>query len=122
MKHVVLTGLLTLAVTLTAFGQFPTRSEDHFWRRKIVNRIDLNEKINAPLIKRESPFYTDNQQFAEKEGLIMTLFNGLKNGDFPAYDPDTLGSRELTYDDVLRQIREIEGALTGEGDFDGEGD
>lgn len=103
---------------LQAVAQFPPRPEDHFWRRKVVNRIDLGEKINAPLIKRESPFYTDGQ-YAEKEGLVMALFNGLKAGKYNAYQHDSL-SKPMSYEEVLRRIQEIEGSLSGEGDFDSE--
>ncbi|MEM7656208.1 MAG: hypothetical protein AAF399_08780 [Bacteroidota bacterium] len=124
MKKFLLLGLLLISFCLQAVAQFPPRIDDHFWRRKVVNRIDLNEKINAPLIKRESPFYNDNQ-YAEKEGLVMALFNGLKANKFVAYHPDSL-STPLTYDDVLRRIQEFEGSLSGgEDDFDdgfGEGD
>ena len=100
-----------------AFAQFPPRKDDHFWRRKIVNRIDLNEKMNAPLIKRESGYYTDNSQYTEKDGLIMTLFNGLKSGKYVAYHPDSL-TKSLSYEDVRRRIKEFEGSLEGESDFD----
>lgn len=101
---------------LQAVAQFPPRSEDHFWRRKVVNRIDLSEKVNAPLIKRESYRYTDGQ-YAETEGLILALFNGLKAGKYNAYNPDSL-SKPMSYEAVLRRIQEIEGSLSGEADFD----
>lgn len=117
MKKYVLVSVICTLCVVEGFAQFPSRKDDHFWRRKVVNRIDLNEKINAPLIKRESPFYTDNSQFTEKEGLIMTLFNGLKQGKFVAYHPDSL-TKPLSYEDVLKRIEEFEGSLDGDGDFD----
>ena len=58
--------MIGVMFSLEALAQHPPRIEDHFWRRKVVNRIDLNEKINAPLIKRESPYYTDNDQYTDK--------------------------------------------------------
>lgn len=116
MKKYVLASILCGLFVVQAFAQFPPRKDDHFWRRKVVNRIDLNEKINAPLIKRESPFYTDNSQYTDKEGLIMTLFNGLKQGKFVAYHPDSL-TKPLSYEDVLKRIQEFEGSLGG-SDFD----
>jgi len=115
MKKYVLVSTICIICVVQALGQTAPRIEDHFWRRKVVNRIDLNEKINAPLIKRESPFYTDNSQYSEKEGLIMALFNGLKQGKYVAYHPDSLES-PLSYDDVLKRIKDFEGSL--EGDFD----
>lgn len=114
MRKIVLISFLCVCFGLEAFAQFPPRQEDHFWRRKVVNRIDLNEKINAPLIKRESPFYTDGQ-YTEKDGLVMTLFNALKEGKFVAYHPDSLDS-PMDYERVLARIQEFEGSLTGEGD------
>lgn len=118
MTKYLIASILTLVFCLEAFSQTYVRPEDHFWRRKVVNRIDLNEKINAPLIKRESPFYTkDNSQYTEKDGLVMTLFNGLKQGKYVAYHPDSLDS-PLGYDEVLKRIQEFEGSLTGEEDFD----
>lgn len=93
------------------------RVEDHFWRRKVVNRIDLTEKINMPLIRREHNFYTDNSQFSEKEGLVMALFNGLKAGKYVAYHPDSLNV-PLSYEAVMQRIQEMEGSLGG-GDLDG---
>lgn len=101
------------------------RKDDHFWRRKIVNRIDLNEKINKPLIALEDRFYTDESQYTEKEGLIKSLFNGLKKGLYVAYHPDSL-EVALSYDDVLKRIQDNEGSLVGDGDdlegLEGEGE
>ncbi|MEL6253002.1 MAG: hypothetical protein AAFR87_13390 [Bacteroidota bacterium] len=121
MRNILLVTILLTAFSLPALAQFKTeeiRPEDHFWRRKVVNRIDLNEKVNSPLIKRESSFYTgDNTPYAETDGLIMTLFNGLKQGKFVAFDPDSL-EKPMSYDEVLQKIQEIEGSLEGEDDFD----
>lgn len=118
MQRLILFSLLFLAFGLQSFAQFPPRKDDHFWRRKVVNRIDLNEKINAPLIKRESQYYTDNSQYTEKEGLVMALFTGLKKGKFVAYHPDSLNVA-LSYDNVLQRIQTFEGSLSGGGgDFD----
>lgn len=114
MQRLILFSLLFLAFGLQSFAQFPPRKDDHFWRRKVVNRIDLNEKINAPLIKRESQYYTDNSQYTEKEGLVMALFTGLKKGKFVAYHPDSLNVA-LSYDNVLQRIQTFEGSLSGSG-------
>ena len=115
MLRIILTCLICALCLGEAFAQFPPRKDDHFWRRKVVNRIDLNEKINAPLIKRESPYYTDKSQYNEKEGLVMALFDGLKKGKFVAYHPDSLDVA-LSYDDVLGRIQDFEGSLEGEFD------
>ncbi len=117
MRRFALTGLLLAGFGLSAEAQMVTRPDDHFYRQKVVNRIDLREKMNAPLIKRENKFYTDNSQFSEKEGLVMALFNGLKEGKYVAYHPDSL-TTPLSYDQVLERIRGFEGALTGTDGFD----
>ena len=116
MRKYVLVSLILVLFSVEALAQYPPRIEDHFWRRKVVNRIDLNEKINAPLIKRENKFYTDESQYTGKEGLIMALFDGLKQGKFVAYHPDSL-EVHLSYEEVLRRIQEIEGSLGGDDDF-----
>lgn len=107
--------LILLAGNLAteAFGQHPTemirpRDEDHFWRKRIVTRIDLSEKINAPLVEVESPELYANSQFGSTSGIIAALFDGLKSGKYLAYDPDNLES-SLTYDDVKDRFTQIEG-------------
>lgn len=95
------------------------RYEDHFWRQRVVNRIDLTEKINSPLIYKESAFYTDNEQTPERSGLIMTLLKGLKDGEYTAYDPDSL-TEQMSYEDVIRMFTEFEGNLDAESDLEGE--
>ncbi|MDP5171933.1 MAG: hypothetical protein NWR72_16910 [Bacteroidia bacterium] len=117
MRRFALTCFALAGFGLSASAQMDTRPDDHFWRRKVVNRIDLREKMNAPLTKRENKFYTDNSQYSEKEGLIMALFNGLKEGKYVAYHPDSI-STPLSYDEVLERIRENEGALSASDGFD----
>ncbi len=88
------------------------REEDHFWRQRVVNRIDLREKINDRLIYKEMPFYTDNTtEGKETNGIVMALINGLKSGEYNAYDPDSL-NKPLSYEDVIRRLRELDGTLT----------
>jgi len=127
MRKIVLIGMLLLAFATQAFAQFPPRVEDHFWRRKVVNVIDLDEKINQPLIKQESPYYrtedTDNG-YADKDGIIATLFGGLKAGKYKAWNPDTL-TTDLSWEDVIDKINAINADVAGEADLgfdEGEGD
>lgn len=117
MRRFALTGLLLAILGTSATAQMETRPDDHFWRRKVVNRIDLREKMNAPLIKRESKYYSDDTQFSETEGLVMALFNGVKEGKYLAYDPDSV-SKGLSYEELLAKVKEFEGALTGSDGFD----
>jgi len=105
-------------MSIQAFAQFPPREDDHFWRRKVVNRIDLTEKINRPLVQREGSYYAPNETgYTENEGLIMALFNGLKKGKFVAYKTDSLETA-MGYDAVMARLNEIDGASEGEEDFD----
>jgi hypothetical protein len=109
-------------ISVEAFAQFAPRVEDHFWRRKVINRIDLGEKINSPLIARESVYYQQYDRYAEKEGVVMSLFNGLKAGEFNAYHPDSLDDAPaFSYQKVLRRVQEFEGSYE-DGFDDGFGD
>ncbi len=122
MKKVILLGILSLGFLTQAFAQFPPRIEDHFWRRKVVNRIDLEEKINKPLVEIESGYYRgtdDTLGLPNKDGLVSALFTGLMNGDYPAYDPDTL-SVSLTSEDVLDKINRISAEATSSGGLEEE--
>lgn len=117
-KRIVILSLALLVGATSLMAQLRPRDDDHFWKRKVINRIDLSEKINRPLTKRESIFYGDeNDQFTEREGLVMALFNGLKAGRFVAWHPDSLDVA-LSYDDVLALIQKFDGDIGGGGDFD----
>ena len=106
-------------------SRIPPRVEDHFWRRKVVNRIDLEEKINSPLKEAEvRSIYgpDDYASFGERDGIVMALINGLKSGKYLAYHPDSL-QKALTYDEVVKWSVEID-QKEGGGDSnwgDGEG-
>lgn len=97
----------------TAFAQIPghdipPRKDDHFQRNVVVNRIDMNEKINQPLVYVQSPSLYGETDYPETQGLIVALFNGLKSGKFLAYDPDSL-NKALTYEDVKGRIQRMNG-------------
>lgn len=111
--------LLTLCfLTTQVFAQFPPRVEDHFWRRKVVNKVDLTEKVNQPFTWRESKYYNQYASGVEKNGFIYALMNGLKQGKFVAYDSDSL-EKALTYDQVMTKVREASGVTaTDEGGED----
>jgi len=110
-------------MTTQVFAQFPPRVEDHFWRRKVVNKVDLTEKVNQPFTWRESKYYNQYASGVEKNGFIYALMNGLKQGKFVAYDSDSL-DKALTYDQVMVKVREASGvtatedAGSDETDFD----
>ena len=122
--------LVLLAICGTIVGEvaaqlpgsrIPPRVEDHFWRRKVISRIDLTEKINEPLIAVENPSIYSNPAMGETNGVIAALVNGLKSGKYLAYDPDSL-NKSLTYDDVVAKAKKIEGDFSeddGWGDDEG---
>lgn len=93
----------------------PPRRDDHFWRRKVLNRIDLTEKINEPLTYAESPGLYGNPTFGETRGVVHAIINGLKSGKYLAYSPDSL-NKSLTYEDVVKLAQSIEGTQDGGGD------
>lgn len=102
-------------------SRIPPRVEDHFWRRKVVNRIDLDEKINAPLREAEDLSLYSNSAHGETQGIIAALVNGLKSGKYLAYHPDSL-NKSLTYDDVVKWAQEIEGGDEAEDDWGSDDD
>ncbi|MEL7339977.1 MAG: hypothetical protein AAGM67_05775, partial [Bacteroidota bacterium] len=92
------------------------RPEDHFYRRKVVNRIDLNEKVNQPLIQRQSAIYGDNQKI-QKQGLVGALMMGLEEGRFVAYHPDDI-TQPLSYEEVLQRVQDMDLSGSVEADWE----
>ncbi len=112
MKSLIITGIiLLLSLPQILEAQPHTRPDDHFYRRKIVNRIDLREKMNRPIVYRQSAYYGSNGQ-QPSEGLIAALLEGLEDGRYTAYDPEDL-SRPMSYAEVLARMKEFEGQLSG---------
>lgn len=93
-------------------AQHSIRPDDHFYRRRVVNRIDLREKMNRPIVYHQSAIYGSNGQ-EPGEGLIVALLEGLENGTYTAYDPEDL-SRPMSYDDVVTRMKEFEGQLVAD--------
>lgn len=117
---VLLSGVMTEVAAQIPGARIPPRVDDHFWRRKVVNRIDLTEKINEPLTASESPGLYGNPAYGETQGVIVALVNGLKSGKYLAYHPDSL-NKSLTYEDVVKIAQQIEGGDGGDGEsFDEE--
>ncbi|MEL7529851.1 MAG: hypothetical protein AAFN10_01010 [Bacteroidota bacterium] len=110
MKRIYLTVLTTILLVVTLQAQPPVRPEDHFWRKRVVNRISLVEKVNRPLVYHESGFYQGNPAFTEHDGIVVSLIDGLKYGKYVAYDGDEW-DQTLSYGDVIQRIREHEQAL-----------
>ncbi|MEM6345104.1 MAG: hypothetical protein AAF927_14530 [Bacteroidota bacterium] len=110
MKRIYLTLLTALLLVVTLQAQPPVRPEDHFWRKRVVNRISLVEKVNRPLVYHESGFYQGNPAFTEHDGIVVSLIDGLKQGKYMAYDEDEW-DQILSYEDVIKRIREHEQSL-----------
>lgn len=90
-------------------AQHTIRPDDHFYRRRVVNRIDLREKVNRPIVYHQSAIYGSNGQ-RPGEGLVVALLEGLENGTYTAYDPEDL-SRAMSYEEVVGRMKEFEGQL-----------
>lgn len=72
----------------------------------MVNRIDLGEKINRPLIQAQSEIYETSQNY-RYQGLIVALLAGLKEGKYVAYEPEKL-NQSLSYEDILARIQDFD--------------
>lgn len=102
-----------MMATLTSFAQIPghdipPRKDDHFQRKMVINRIDLNEKVNQPIVAVQSTSLYGSPEYGETNGLVAALFNGLKSGKYLAYDPDSL-NKPLTHQDVMARCQKING-------------
>ncbi len=102
------TFLLTGSLIVTAQPQI--REDDHFWRRRMVNRISLIEKINQPLVRHESNYYSGNGRYTQTDGMVAALIDGLKQGRYMAYHPDEWGE-QLGYQALIDRMREFDQAL-----------
>ena len=113
MKHSLIIALSLLACMsagLVATAQPGIREDDHFWRRRIVNRISLVEKINQPLVRHESNYYSENGRYTHTDGMIMALIDGMKAGKIVAYDPDSW-DKTYTYEELVARMRDFESAV-----------
>jgi hypothetical protein len=109
-KAVVLTGVISL-LCLSATAQHAyVRPEDQFWKRRVVNRIVLTEKVNKPLVYHETAVYSPSQTYTETQGMISALINGVRAGRIRGYDPQDwdhayawpeLRARMQTFDQAL---------------------
>jgi len=92
------------------YAQFPPRTDDHFWRKKVVITLDLREKINVPLEsgQADKKLYTnystdpitDKSPYSNREGFIVALIKGFKEGKFVGYDPNNL-SRQVSFEELF---------------------
>jgi hypothetical protein len=105
---------------LNLFAQFPPRVEDHFWRKKVLERIDLEEKLNAPLVASESKIYTKGK-YGETDGIVRALINGYKDGKYVGYKYGSLQT-PVTYSDFQKIMQGQATSSTMGGGVPGEED
>ncbi|RMG55978.1 MAG: hypothetical protein D6722_27115 [Bacteroidetes bacterium] len=110
MKRVIisLTGLAICILTAASLLAQPAtcRTEDQFYKRTVTNRIDLNEKINLPLVRYFDRYHAQ-QAPGSTHGVVAGLLEGLQNRAYTAYDPDDL-SRPMSYDEVQRRMQRFD--------------
>jgi hypothetical protein len=102
------------------WGQTPLvdrpRNEDHLWRRRILTRVDLNEKENQPFqivqYQVDTSVYRKNVDgyYRNQKGMVRTLmmayFNSKGTDDaFPAYDPKLL-EKEVDMNSIKKILKE----------------
>lgn len=114
---VLLMGMFLDVAAQIPGARIPPRKDDHFWRRKVLNRIDLDEKVNEPLVRAERSDLYGNPDFGETRGIVVALVNGLKSGKYLAYHPDSL-NKSLTYEDIVAKAQQIEGTDDSDDGWD----
>jgi hypothetical protein len=134
MKSISILALFFILSQNVAWAQYPPRIDDHFWRRKVLLRIDLDEKINTPIKDAESALYLPEEAIREGKyeytgGLIAAVMKAYEKGEIDGYHPDTL-TEQRSYLRAKKELEKFlpddaEGAASsggeGEGDFDEEG-
>ena len=88
------------------------RIDDHVWRRKVLFRIDLNEKVNKQLQEEEKQIYMGKEgdypnrdkHFDTKSGIVYGLLRCFEEGRFQAYEPDEL-DRLLADDGTVNALK-----------------
>ncbi len=94
------------------------RESDHFWRKRVVNRISLIEKVNQPLVRHAASFYGGEEgKFTETNGIVVSLINGVKQGKYVAFHPDSW-DEELDYTALRSRMMEFDQDVQGTDNFD----
>lgn len=98
--------LAALFLSFPLFAQHDVRDSDHFWRKRVVTRVSMVEKVNRPIVHHESSFYGD-KGYTEKNGLVVSLLNGVKEGKYKAYHEDDWKIK-LSYESLLDRMKNNE--------------
>ena len=99
-----------LALGQMLLAQVEVREDDHFWRRRVVSRLDLKEPINAPLRRHLVPEYSDLHPCTEFSGVVSSLINGLKAKQYLAYDPSDF-TTSYDYDQAQGRMQLLQNSL-----------
>lgn len=76
----------------------------------MVNRVSLIEKINQPLVRHESNYYSGNGRYPQTNGMVQSLIDGVKQGSYVAYHPEDW-DHQMSYEALKNRMIEFEGAL-----------
>lgn len=96
---------------LPAFAQHNVPEKDHFWRKRITQRIDLTLPVNTHLRTVYNNY--NGVEFDETEGLVPALLNGLRKNKFKAYHPDN--EVAMDYQAVFKRMEVLETEWTMAG-------
>ena len=123
--------LVILAWGAVMYAQFPPRTDDHFWRKKVVITLDLREKINVPIESGQEGYQlytnystdpiTDKSPYPNREGFVAALLKAFKEGKLVGYDPKNL-SRQMGFEVFDAYSRRIGTEPGGEGPAEDSGE
>lgn len=110
--------VIFLWIQVLLIAQIEVRPEDHFWRRRVAVRIELNEKMNLPF-KYHLVSGPDDFRFTESNGMVIAILNAVKAGEITGYDAHSW--KPLQGKDILKRMKYLSRAWnTGKYDLEGE--
>lgn len=123
----VLIATLFITAAYVADAQVRPREDDHFWRKRVVMSIDLDEKINKSL--KESEYDNSNYEVGKNKkfgvstrGIIYALLRGFEENKYPGYNPDSLHKTLSLADFQKRYQKKVGGGATPAAGTPAEGD